>query len=124
MTDDFFGSVMRHQPQMGLLRRRRTQNGCAMTYSRPFSEPADRAKRCRDRAEQCRAWADLATHQVSKWEFMDVSRQWDELAKEIEQIERAQKVVRNVRRATARLTGGRSPSASATHLAGGGKDHL
>jgi DNA repair ATPase RecN len=94
-----------------------------MTYSRPFSEAADRAKRCRDRAEQCRAWADLATHQVSKLEFMDVSRQWDELAKEIEGIERAQRFLRNARRATARLTGGPSDLVSATHLAGG-KDHL
>jgi hypothetical protein len=82
-----------------------------MAYSRPLSEVPDRAKRCRACAEQCRAWADLATHQDSKREFMKVSRQWDDLAKEIEEIERARTFVRDTRRATARLLGGSSASA-------------
>jgi hypothetical protein len=82
-----------------------------MTYSRPLSEVTDRAGRCRARAEQCRAWADLATHQDSKKEFTRVARQCDELANEIEEIERASKFLRDTRGATARLLGGPSPLA-------------
>ena len=53
-----------------------------------MSDATDRAKNCRAHAEQCRAWFELATHALSKEEFIKVALQWENLAQEIEQIER------------------------------------
>ena len=63
-------------------RKDRWRNACFM------SEATVRARNCRAHAEQCRAWSDLATHQGHRHEFMKVAEQWDQLAQEIEEIER------------------------------------
>ena len=64
-----------------------------------MSEATNRAERCRKRAEHCRALADRATRQASKDEFINVTAQWDELAREIEDIERVREFVSAAERA-------------------------
>ena len=49
---------------------------------------SDRARKCRARSEQCRAWAELSRHAWAKEEFLKVAAQWSSLADEIEEIER------------------------------------
>ena len=64
-----------------------------------MSEASDRAKDCRAHADRCRAWADLATKQASREEFLRLSEQWDQLCGEIEQIGRMRMFITSGERA-------------------------
>jgi hypothetical protein len=72
-------------------------------------EVANRAKRCRAHAEQCRAWADLSTRQAVKDEFMERAKQWLKLARDVEEIERMLIFVGDAELFLAALAGGLSP---------------
>jgi len=54
-----------------------------------MSETGERIKYCRARADQCRAWADIARSPATHDDFLNVAAQWDLLAKEIAEIEQA-----------------------------------
>jgi hypothetical protein len=55
----------------------------------------ERLQTCRAHAHQCRAWADLTEHEAAKEEFLRVAVQWEQLAREIEDIERMHAFVNN-----------------------------
>lgn len=53
-----------------------------------MSAATTRAKKYRAHAEQCRAWSDLSQSKVIKQQFLKTALQWENLAREIEDIER------------------------------------
>ena len=51
-----------------------------------MASDSDRISKCRAHSDQCRAWADLTTHESAKRTFLEAAAQWDRLAQEIADI--------------------------------------
>lgn len=47
----------------------------------------DRIRKCRNHAEECRAKAELTAHPRTKEAFIYAAKEWDQLGKEIAEIE-------------------------------------
>ena len=48
----------------------------------------ERARKCLAHAEQCKAWAELASRESAKEQFLKLAAEWDALAAEIAEIEK------------------------------------